>query len=133
MKIVGPIPPHIARLMAKEDRQDIGALTTEEIQQHHEERSEKKMHMLFSDWLRLHEIPALHCRMDRKSTIQNGWPDFTILIGGGRCVCIEMKVNGNQLSEDQKTVIAMLEKNGTPVSVCRSVEEAIEFVEVHQK
>jgi hypothetical protein len=125
MKIPGPIPNHILERMNPEDRPlGIAGFTKSEMKDLMEKKNEKAMHDLFSQWLRLNGIPYIHARMDKKSTIQKGWPDFTMLYQG-RALCVEFKAMGGAPSEEQESVIQSLTKTGTTVLVCWLVSAAI--------
>jgi hypothetical protein len=85
------------------------------------------IHVPFLAWLHELRIPFVYHRPDRKSGIQTGWPDFTVLYEG-RVALIEAKTAAGRLSEVQESVHAFLRGSGNPVEVCRSVEECKEAV-----
>lgn len=89
--------------------------------------SERQIHDAFIAWLKKREIPFITHRMDRKSGIATGWPDFTVL-WMSRVMCIEIKTAKGRLSNDQERVIAFIRRSGNRVEVCRSCEECIEAV-----
>lgn len=89
--------------------------------------TERGIHEAFIAWLRKLEIPYVYHRADKKSGIQSGWPDFTVL-WCSHCVCIEVKTEKGRLSKDQKRVIAFIRKSGNRVEVCRSCEQCVEAV-----
>jgi hypothetical protein len=76
---------------------------------------ERKIHDQFIGFLRRHEIPYVHSSTVKKSSIQAGHPDFTIL--KPPWFFIEFKVKPNGLTADQKTRIAELEAAGNKVFV----------------
>jgi hypothetical protein len=86
--------------------------------------TERQIHDGFVKWLRFQRLSYVHHRMDRKSGIAEGWPDFTI-VHCGRALPIEVKTLRGRLSEKQKSVIRALTDNGTVTHVCRSVEECV--------
>jgi hypothetical protein len=91
--------------------------------------AEREMHDEFQRWLAVHEkgpIPFVHSRMDRKSTIRSGFPDFGIFFGG-KCCFVEFKMPDNGLSSDQCEVIAEMINANVPVTTSYSVTAAIEF------
>jgi hypothetical protein len=104
-------------------------------------KAERDLHDKFEAWLRVHQngpIPFVHSRMDRKSTIREGWPDFTVMFNGAAacrgpeqsphsCCCIEFKMLGKSLSTEQEKCCDELALAGIPVRTCFSVVEAIEF------
>lgn len=118
------LPDALVRAIAKGDRKVLGLVTSEEALCAQELRQEREMHKLFANWLRLHGVPFIHARMDKKSTIRRGWPDFTLL-WGGRALCLEFKLPGEGLDPDQIEVHRELTLNGTPVQTVHSVAEAI--------
>lgn len=77
-------------------------------------------------------VAYVHGRMDQKSTIKNGWPDFSLFRAGedgvARVCFVELKNRGGKLSADQKRVIADLEAKGLPVLVTGDFRKAVEFV-----
>lgn len=87
--------------------------------------AEREQHETFEAWLRLNQIPFIHSRMDRKPTIREGWPDFTLCYGVGPTVCIEFKAGDNEPTDRQWEVINELKRAKVPVWVCWSVEAAI--------
>jgi len=94
-----------------------------------EQVSEKEMHRLFANWLNLQEFLFLEARMDKPSTIMEGWPDFTVF-HKGKTAFVELKVLGASLREEQAACIAALRQDGFAVAVCRSAQEAIDFAAV---
>ena len=89
-----------------------------------DQKSEKLIHHTFEAWLKLNQIPYLHSRMDKKSTIRVGWPDFSIFYEG-KTAFVEFKQAGKQLSHEQITVAAELISEGFEVSVQTKPGQAI--------
>ena len=87
-------------------------------------KTEKQIHHTFEAWLRLNEIPFIHSRMDKKSTIRVGWPDFSIFYEG-KTVFVEFKQAGGVLSPEQITVSSELISDGFQVSFKTEPGEAI--------
>ena len=119
--------------LSPEDRKSLGIQSNAEITAKQDVAFEHELHKGFLSWLRVHErgpIPYIYSRTDRKSTIQEGWPDVTVLFHGRAC-CIEFKVYGNHCSEEQRQVAAALTATGTPYRVCYSVLAAITFTREH--
>jgi len=92
-----------------------------------EVRLEKELHDQLEAFLRRNDILYLHARMDKRSTIRAGWPDFTAL-RGGRVVCVELKAPNGKVSADQQEVIAELQRAGIPITVTSDLMEAIRFL-----
>ena len=87
------LPDHVLRLLTPEQRKALGkaGVTASEAQAKYQRTAEKQIHEAVRRWLSLRQIPFIHSRMDKASTIQKGWPDFTIL-HKGRAFCLELKV-----------------------------------------
>ena len=93
---------------------------------------EKELH----DWLEAElirlGISYIHGRMDQKSTIANGTPDFACFFTGGDGICrfcfIELKNKAGRLSQVQIEVIRDLESKMVPVLVTGSFTEAKMFL-----
>ena len=90
------------------------------------QKSEKLVHHTFEAWLRLNEIPFIHSRMDKKSTIRVGWPDFSIF-SEGKTVFVEFKQAGKQLTPEQMAVANELISKGFEVSVQFYAGQAIHW------
>jgi hypothetical protein len=123
------LPENIRRCMPKEVRKEAGALTLVEVFDKEARREETKTHNKFIDWCNLNEVSFVHSRTDRKSTIQPGHPDFTLLVNGRGC-CIEFKAPGGKLSQDQADVITTLSKRKVPCLVTSDLAAAISFAVV---
>jgi DNA anti-recombination protein RmuC len=76
-------------------------MTQAEVEEANQALAEKKLHELIESLLRQRNYHYLHARMDRKTTLRKGAPDFIIILPGERCLMVEVKVDGNTLSEDQ--------------------------------
>lgn len=128
----GPFPERFLKCVAKEDRKPLGKAgeTIDEATARASVKLEREMHDQFAAWLRINGIHFIHTRMDKKSTMQKGWPDFT-LIKAGRAICVEFKLRACTVSEEQSKVIRELLDDGTPATVSLSVQHAIEFTREH--
>ena len=121
------LPENLRRCIPKEERQkDMALQTSEEIADKQAMENEREMHETFANWCRVNNLLFIHSRMDRKSTIREGWPDFTV-IRAGRCVCIEFKHGASKPSDVQLDCIAELIDSNTPVLAVDSVIEAIHW------
>src|SRR5271165_141564 len=89
-------------------------------------QAEKDIHSDIEAWLKRNEIPYIHSRMDKKSTIREGWPDFTAM-RNGKVACVELKTWKGSLSNEQHRVIHELTESSVPVLVCHSLLEATRF------
>lgn len=96
---------------------------------------EKELHDLFAlEMLRL-GVSYIHCRTDQKSTIANGWPDFTCMRCGDdgipRVCMVELKNRAGRTSKDQIECIDDLRAKSLPVLVTGDFRESSEFVKQH--
>jgi hypothetical protein len=57
--------------------------------------------------------------------VQRGWPDFVLLDPSGRLHALELKRQGETLSDDQEAFQEWAIARGVPHSVVRSVDEAL--------
>lgn len=122
------VPDNILKLMAPKDRPKGNAgKTRNECEQVYSHKLEKDEHRTFSQWLSLKEMPFIHAQNHKKSTIQIGWPDFT-MFHNGHAICIEFKVKGNKPSEYQIRSMDKLRKNGIDCFVCETAVEAIDRI-----
>jgi hypothetical protein len=124
------IPENIRQCMPQEARKAMNAPTSEEVGERVAVKLEKELHDQFQQWCAVNDIDFIHARMDQRSTIRKGHPDFTLLRDGRGC-CIEFKRPGGKLSDDQTKVIWRLKLHGVPVEVFDDIAEAITFARQH--
>lgn len=123
MKIEGPIPEHILKRMNKEDRPDgIPGMTHEEIKDRNKKKNEREIQGQISNYLRLRGIVFCNPRMDKKSSIHEGWPDYTFAYHG-HAVGIEVKSEAGIPARAQILTHEQMRKNGWKVFIVKSVEE----------
>lgn len=130
---LGLLPQHFIEKMTAEGRAEYAKAvgdpaagkTWDELAAAAETKAEKTEQREFRSWLELKSIPFANPRTDKKSTIQNGHPDFAIY-WQGRVLHLEFKVGRNRLSDDQKKYFDLLQKAGCTVLVIHSSKEAIE-------
>lgn len=130
----GPLPERVLRLIPKAQRAAMGSAgeTIDEATARASVKLEREMHDQFSAWLRINGIPFIHARTDLRSTIQKGWPDFTVLWRGG-AVCIEFKMPKGIISEEQRETMKRLQETGSIVVIFTNSQEAIHLVKSHFK
>jgi len=96
---------------------------------------EKELHGLFESELIRRGISYIHARTDQKSTIANGWPDFSMFYTAEDGICracfVELKNKTGRTSKDQDAVIAELNRLNIPVIVTGDFREAVEFVKMN--
>ena len=105
-----------------------GGLTAEEAVLKAERRSEGDDHDGFLNYCKLKGIARIHSRMDRRPTIEEGWPDFTCFYGG-KTVFFEFKKT-TKLSQKQEAVIGLLRELGFTVHVVYTLQEAIRLTKM---
>src|SRR5690349_20186852 len=68
------------------------------------EEMESELHEQIISWTRRQDpqVPYIHARMDKKSTITPGACDFTLFLSQGRLLLVECKTADGDLSDDQK-------------------------------
>jgi hypothetical protein len=124
------IPNNILSKMDKRDRpRGKAGMTLAELTARQEARTERELHDQVVAWLDRKNIPYVHSRMDRKSTIREGWPDFTVMYWR-HVACVELKTEQGVVSIEQKKVIEELRAANIPVRVCRTFAEAITFLKL---
>jgi len=98
------IPANILRRMAPEERKPLGkaGALPEEVDVKAAKIAEKKLQEQCESWLRRNNLFYLRMPMHKPTSIRVGWPDYTLVLPGGRAVLIEIKVAGGRVSEDQK-------------------------------
>jgi len=104
MRITGTIPEHIRRLMPREERTTRETMTLPDIEEQVRVNSEKALQRQIADWLRMKGVPVGNPRMDRKTTLAVGWPDFVFPWAPwrGKFVALEAKTENGKQSEEQK-------------------------------
>lgn len=135
------LPESVLKCMSKADRTPMGkaGMTKPEVQAKVERVSERVVHGQINGWLTTQNIFAIHSRMDRKTTTQTGVPDFLFCLciereafGGFRYtprpIALEVKVNGNTLSEDQEKVRDKMIANGWEYYTVYSLAEVVKIV-----
>ena len=87
------------------------------------------LHAPLARWLREQKLEYVRARSDRRSTIEAGWPDLTILHPQRFPLLIELKTDKGDLSRDQKETHARLRERGFRVHVIRELDKAILLIE----
>jgi len=129
------IPEHILSKIDPVDRAKLPKKirsTAAETNARNEQQLELDMHNEFSRWLTLRKkfVSFIHANPAKRSTIQKGHPDYTV-ISRNRCLMIEFKVPPNSLSPDQLDRFAELAVAGNDIMVCTSAGDAIHLVIEH--
>lgn len=126
-KIRTVVSENIMRHMDPETRKKHGLLLGEERAQKADRETERKMHVEVSRELLRNGVCFIEARMDKRSTIPKGHPDFTCL-KNGYVLLLELKAGGGRLSSDQLDRIGELDKSGNPTTVASSTLEAINAI-----
>lgn len=86
---------------------------------------EKSIESAFVDWcMSTHGLTARKLREEKR----NGFPDRSIILPGGRIVCIEFKAPNGSLSPIQRIRIEELRSLDVPVLVTSDLKEAKEWL-----
>jgi hypothetical protein len=119
------LPQKFIDLMSPADRARLGKAgrTTAEIVREVEEQSEKDLHKDIVRYLNVLGVPFAHARMDKRSSIAVGYPDFSFPYKG-RFVGWEAKVKGKGLTSEQQATRELIERNGGRFAVIRLLEDA---------
>lgn len=119
------LPQKFIDLMSPADRARLGnaGRTTTEIVRQIEEQSEKDLHKDIVRYLNVLGVPFAHARMDKRSSIAVGYPDFSFPYKG-RFVGWEAKVKGKGLTSEQQATRNLIERNGGRFAVIRFLEDA---------
>ena len=120
------LPESILRLMAKADRAPLGkaGMTMTEAQGVKDQRDERTLQFNMRNLLNLAGIFYLTSRMDKKTTMPVGMPDFIIILPGGKCLAVEAKVAGGKVSPEQEEMFRKFERQtGQPVHVVWNLDE----------
>ncbi len=80
-------------------------------------------------WLERHGLWAstIYSRPDKRSTIKEGWPDFTVIHRGKACM-VECKRPGSKPTKVQKELIDSLLHKGENVIVAYNADQAIRYI-----
>jgi hypothetical protein len=112
--------------MRKQDtaaRYGNGGLPPEEAIKKAADRAEIEEHKIFLNWCKLNGIPRVYSWPDRRPTIAEGWPDFSVFYGG-LTIFFDFKVT-TKLSRDQEITIGCLREVGFEVFIVNTAAEAI--------
>lgn len=83
-------------------------------------QSERELQNLIENWFRINGIPAFRQRMDKKSNMPRGTPDFLVCYKG-RFIALECKVGNNEPTKEQEACLAFIHANGGTCEVVRSL------------
>jgi hypothetical protein len=121
------VSENITRHMDPEIRKKHGLLLAEERAEKADRETERQMHVEVSRECLRQRIGMIEARMDKRSTIPKGHPDFT-LMKNNQLLLLELKAANGRLSNDQEDRIAELEQCGNQTVVASSTLEAINAI-----
>lgn len=121
------VSENIMRHMDPETRKKHGLLLAEERSQKADRETERQMHVEVSRECLRQRICVIEARMDKRSTIPKGHPDFT-LMKNNHLFLLELKAGNGRLSNDQEDRIAHLKECGNDTFVARSTLQAINVI-----
>lgn len=137
----GPVlPDKLLKLVDKRDRHLVKGKTFDEVMAMAKEKVERDIHDKIEGLLRRLDVVYVHSRMDRKTTIGVGLPDFMFSVVTDtmahapweivRSVAIEVKLPGEDLDEEQENVRAAMQcrPNAWAYHVVYSYAEALAVV-----
>jgi hypothetical protein len=126
-KIRTVVSENIMRRMDPETRKKHGLLLAEEQAEKADRETERQMHVEVQRECLRQRIGVIEARMDKRSTIPKGHPDFT-LMKNNNLFLLELKATNGRLSNDQENRIAELEQCGNQTVVASSTLEAINAI-----
>jgi len=65
----------------------------------------------------------------KRMGVRRGWPDFVLVPPTGQMHCLELKREGEQLTDDQQAFQLWCIRNNVPHSVCRTMKEVLYLFE----
>jgi hypothetical protein len=106
---VKTLPENILRAMNPKDRLPLGKgfKTSAEAQAVCDAKSERELQNQMENWFRLNGIPAFRQRMDKKSNMPTGTPDFLCCVDGW-FVAFEVKIGRNTTTMEQMNRLASI-------------------------
>ena len=90
---------------------------------------ERDLHDAIEDYCRSRGYLYRHDRMDRATTGQVGWADFTIFMPHKRCVLLECKAKGKKPTKEQSATLAHAANFGFVAKVVDNYDDAVRWIE----
>ena len=127
MGFTGPLPENIRRRIAPEQRTTKHTQTMSDIEEKNRVKSEKELQRQIGQWLQMKGVKGGNPRMDKRTTLALGHPDFTFpwQPWGGRYVALEVKTDKGKQTEDQKQYEASIKENGGCYFLVRSLADVV--------
>lgn len=128
------LPEKILRAMDPADRKAMGraGLTRAECQAVADRRAETALQKDMRNELAQRNLFFVSSRMDKRTTLPKGMPDFFIFPPGGRSLAVEAKVHGGDLSPEQRDVFTRYwQLTGQVVHIVWNFHQFCELLEQH--
>ena len=90
---------------------------------------ERDLHDAIEAYCRSKGYLYRHDRMDRATTGQVGWADFTIFMPHKRCLFLECKAKGKKPTPEQSAMLAHAANFGFVAKVVDNYEDAVRWIE----
>lgn len=121
------IPENIRRLMPKDTRLQLDSPTQPEADAKFIARAEKKLQENVARLLTQRNITFFRQRMDRRTSLPNGTPDFIFAVNGRACA-VECKTIDGRLTKEQKDMLIELQNGGWRTWICRSESDFLAWL-----
>lgn len=92
------------------------------------EENESALHDKITEYCKAKVWAVIHARMDKRSGVTLGAPDFVIYADAGRVINIECKTKDGKQRQSQRNFEAMLKRNGHEYHIVRSFEDFLKIV-----
>lgn len=90
--------------------------------------NESALHDKISEYCKAKVWAVIHGRMDKRSGVTPGAPDFVIYADAGRVINVECKTKDGKQRQSQRNFEAMLKRNGHEYYIIRSFEDFLKIV-----
>lgn len=109
-------------MIAPEHRKELGIMTHDEVVEKNEAQSERDLQNQIADYLRQRDIVPFNQRMDRKSNMVEGAPDF-LCCYHAIPLAFECKVGSNKQTPEQNNMELAMTRNGWRYYIIRNLAE----------
>ena len=89
---------------------------------------ERQLHVAIAAYCRRADLPFIHSRMDRPTSIACGAPDFVIAMPGGKTLWLECKTAKGKLTTEQNAWLHWLKGKGHEAHVVRSMRQFMDLM-----
>ncbi len=119
---IDTVPESFRNKIDAKDRKELGIRTREEVQFNYDEVSERELQNQIADYLNVKDIVAFQQRMDRKSNMVLGAPDFLCCYQTVP-LAFECKVGTNKQTPEQNRMELAMTRNGWRYYIIRNLSE----------